>query len=168
VSITASGGATSYGVYNKNTPRSVLSFVTIRAESATAVNAAIYDESGNPTIRFARIFVTPVSTALNYGIYINTSSVTVRDTFMSMSSAGCAAGCYGVFTLSSFPNRITIIDQSEIAGSTNAIFNGANVIMNVGLAKLVGGPAMNSGTLKCVGSYNSAYNPLDGACNPYP
>ena len=164
VSITASGGTTSYGVYNKNTPRPILSFVTIRAEGATAVNAAIYNESGNPTIRWARLFVTPVSTAQNYGIYNDTGSVVMRDAFMSMTGSGCAAGCYGVYTLSSVPNRTTVIDQSEISGSTNTIVNGANVIMNVGLSKLAGGPVSNSGTLKCVGSYNSTYDPLSPSC----
>jgi hypothetical protein len=169
VSITASGGTTSYGVYNKNTQRPVLSFVTIRAEGATAVNAAIYNESGNPTIRFARLFVTPVSTAQNYGIYIDTSSVAMRSTFMSFqgSSSQCAAGCYGVFTLSSTPNRMTFIEQSEIAGFTHTIANGANVITNVGLSKLSGGPVSNSGTLKCVHSYNSTYDPLNSGCT-YP
>ena len=164
VSITASGGTTSYGVYNKNTPRPILTHLTIRAENATAVNAAIYNESGNPTIRFARIFVTPVSTAMNYGIYIDTSSVVMRNTYMSMSGSGCGAGCYGVYTLTSIPNRTTYVDQSEIAGLTNTIFNGPNVVMYVGLSKLAGGPVSNSGTLKCVGSHNSIYDPLSSSC----
>ena len=164
VTITASGGSVSYGMYNKNTGRPVLSFMTIHADDATSVNASIYNESANPTMRWLRLFFAPASTAQNYGVYNNNGSVMMNDVIISSRGSACTAGCYGVYTVGSLPSRTITIDQCAIFGVTNSIVNGANVTMNVGLTKLSGGPASNSGTLKCVGSYNSTYDPLNSIC----
>ncbi len=136
VTAKASGGMDSRGVYNSNSSSPTMTNVTASASGGVLYNNGVQNDSSSPTINNSAIRASGGSSA-NYGIY-NTAP----------------DGAY-----------IVLVNNSQISGSNNTIYNDPNFTTRVGASQLDGGAVfVGGGTFTCVGAYDENYLALDATC----
>ncbi len=154
VTITASGGVGSYGVDNNDSSSPIMTNVTAVASGGSGINAGVSNSAGSSPV-MTNVTSTASGSSQSYGV-INTNSSPVM-------SNVTATGNYGIYCDSS---GMIKINHSVIKGATNTIYNGSGVTTLVGNTQLDGGAV--SGTLTCVGAYDTNYVTLGTNCLPLP
>ncbi len=177
VTVTATGGSYTYGMYNiSSSPVMVnvvisatlatsnrgvysdfstltLTNVTIEAGGGSD-SRGIYNYNTSPSIYSSVIKATSGSNT--YGIYNYNASMA---TSMVVNGSQISGNQYGFYISGSGSYTPTVsINNSQISGSTNALYNGANSVTRIGASQLSGGPvSVGSGTVTCAGVYDENY-----------
>jgi hypothetical protein len=163
---TASGGANSNGVFNQDSANQNIPFlyyVTASAHDATGVSNGIRNLNSTLAMHFCHASAIGSITSVKNGVFNDGSSLTVSSTRILAREQGtvCTGGCFGVYNTTS--GTVTI-DLSVVTAFTNTIYNNNNVTTNIGYTRLQGSSVSNGGTLKCIGTYNTNYDALNGSC----
>lgn len=145
---------------------------------------------GDMRITDVRIFIEENKSGSNFGIYIAATrrgQVTLRDVVIESAAALQSVGIQTDFrgaarasllnviaqaNAGDFQSGLTIETSDDLVTARNSLFSGGNssATAGVGIANLVYsqliGPANAglSGTLRCVGTYNEDFEPLDEKC----
>ena len=136
VTATASGGTSNYGVFNASSSSPTMTDVT-----ATASGGSIY----------------------NFGVYNSSSSPTIQNS--TISATGATGNRYGILNYASNGSYVVLVNNSQITGTTNTIFNNAYFTTRIGASKLDGGAVYaGGGTMTCAGVFNASYSFFASTC----
>ena len=144
----ASGGTSSYGLYNDGSSSPTLSDVTLSASGA-ATNIGL-NNTGSGTV-MTNVRVKGSGTSNNFGVY-NMGSLTM--TSVQVEGSGGTSN-YGLHKAASTGTYTVTINHSEIIGSSYTINNDTEFPTLVGASRLEGGPV--SGSVTCAGVYDENY-----------
>jgi len=159
VTASASGGANSYGVYNLSSSPTMTN-VTASA-SGGANSYGVYNASSSPIMINVTASASGGSTN-NIGVYNLSSSPTLHNCTLHASGGTSAFGIRNSATGGSYTVRV---DNSQVSGSTNTIYNESEFSTLVGATLLDGGAvAPNGGTVTCAGVYNESYTFYASTC----
>ncbi|MBU0492845.1 MAG: hypothetical protein KKB13_13435 [Chloroflexi bacterium] len=152
VTASGSGGSANCGVYNR-TSSPTMTDVTASA-SGGSYNYGVYNYSSSPTMTDVTASASGGST--NYGVYNTSSSPTISNSTLRASDG--TSGNYGLYNYALSSSYTVRVSNSQVAGSTNTIYNNAQFTTYVG-ATLLDGEAVapNGGTITCAGVYDEAY-----------
>ncbi len=168
-----SGGTDSIGLFNNNcSTGTTMTSIVAHGHNATATNIGISNNGCSHVFYSTVANSTPGKAgAAHYGIKNVDASLKIESSYITSPAADavCGSGCYGVHSTMSTGGPYTIkIDTCQIctaptSSSAATIYNGTNVTTYVGSSKLEGNAVQNAGTMKCVGSYNATYDPLNNS-----
>ncbi len=171
-----SGGAESIGLSNNScSVPIVMTSMVAHGHNATTTNIGILNNGCSHVYHSSAANTSPGKAgAAHYGIKNVDASPRIESSLITSpaSDAVCGSGCYGVHNTSTGAAFTVRIDNSQIwtaptSSSAATISSGANVTTYVGNSKLEGNAVQNAGTIKCVGSYNATYDPLNNlTCLP--
>ena len=160
----ATGGQNSNGIFNFNCPSSGSQLLIIHYATAHAANASfaagIRNVSSSPTIRYTVAVGNGNSSSNVSNVVFNDSSSPHLEHVSSIARTPCAS-CFGVYSINS--GNIAINNSSLSPYGGTGLYNGNNVTTRIGNTQ-INGSVTNSGDLKCVGAYNSNYDPLGTNC----
>lgn len=136
VTITASGGASNYGVYNQSSssPQMTNVMITVSGGSAESNVYGIYNDSSSPIM--ANVTAYAIGGTLGIGV----------------SSTGSVAAT----------KPMLIIQNSSLNGTTSSITNSGLATAKVG-ATLLNGPVTGS-NFTCIGAYTASFTALNASC----
>jgi hypothetical protein len=133
--LSANGGY-AYGLHNKGGTANVLNS-TLNADGVTKAQSQAYGlynaDGGTSNIQNSGLFSSAVASSV--GLFIDSGSVTVKNSIMS----GSASNGYGV--------------------------DNNNGTVGIGASQLSGSSGLANGTVTCVASYNASYAALSATCN---
>jgi hypothetical protein len=156
---------TNYGVYNDSASSPTMRNVTAFLSSASGTSYGVYnDNASSPKMTNVTVFVHGGGT--NYGVYNdNASSPTIQNSTISASGANGAS--YGIYNEASSSSYTVRVDNCQITGDTNTIFNGDYYTTLVGASLLSGGNVIStttSSTVTCAGVYDESYTFYANTC----
>jgi hypothetical protein len=89
-------------------------------------------------------------------VYNTSSSPTIQNS--SISASGGISNNYGIYNNATSGLHTVTVNNSQITGSTNTIFNDTEFTTRIGASKLDGGAVnVNGGTVTCIGAYDENY-----------
>jgi hypothetical protein len=159
--------------------------VRIFANNGCGTNVAVQSTGtgGNRTVRRSRVIASSAVTS-NVVVQVDagaTGTHTIYDSDLAAGGAGAialdnasgsgnvqvvrsqlSAGVTGIATRGSSTTRV---QHSTVSGSTQATSTEAGSTLQVGASQLTG-TVVGAGTHKCVGAYDSAFDPLQDDCQP--
>jgi len=150
VTASASGGTYSYGVYNYALSPTMTN-VTASASGGTNSYGVYNDDFSSPTM--TNVTASASGGTNSYGVY-NTSSPTIQNSVIRASSG---TSNYGIYNAASSGAYTVLVNNSQISGSTNTIYNDAEFTTRVGASQLDGGAVYAGGTMTCAGVYDENY-----------
>ncbi|MCA9934367.1 MAG: hypothetical protein KC415_10610 [Anaerolineales bacterium] len=162
VTATASGSLYNGGVYNDANAAPLMTHVTVSASgTGEQYNVGVFNEdNAAPTLIDATISASGGSFAI--AVYNNNASATLQHCTLQASGG---TGSYGIYNETYTGSYTVRVDNSQVTGSTNAIFNSANFATLIGATLLDGGTdATSGGTITCAGVYDEAYTFYASAC----
>lgn len=183
VTASASGGDKSYAIYNTSATVTIMNS-SAEASGATTINdgvhctfesSAVIDQSVisahgdtgkaisnhyDSSVTLNHVTANATGTDYNYGVYNNTSDITIQNSSIS----GIGGLCYGLFNVAASGAYTANIDNSKITGATFTIFNDTEFTVRIGASQLNGGGIVNPATCKCAGVYDENYNFFPNTC----
>jgi hypothetical protein len=178
VTATGSGGTNSYGVYNTSASPTMINVTA--TSSGGLSNAGVANYSSSPTMTnvtatgsggtfhfgvynfssssptMTNVTVRASGGTSNYGVYNTSSSPTIQNS--SISASGGISNNYGIYNNATSGLHTVTVNNSQITGSTNTIFNDTEFTTRIGASKLDGGAVnVNGGTVTCIGAYDENY-----------
>ncbi len=161
VTATVSGGTNNYGVQNQSASSPMMTNVVITAFGATgSSNYGVFNASASSP-KMTGVTVTASGGAYNYGVWNDSSSITIQNSVIS-ASGGTNDGIHSTASSSTYTIKI---DGSQITGGSSTIYQTSQYTTRVGASQLAGGGAYG-GAYVCVASYNGNYVALNGSCQP--
>jgi hypothetical protein len=158
VSASASGGVTSCGVYNDSSSPEMTNVSA--SASGGENNYGMYNSTSSPAM--TNVNASASGGIINYGVQNILSSLTINNSLISASEG--TENNYGIHNSAGSLSYILSVNNSQIIGSTNTIYNDPNYIVNIGVSQLSGGAVSDDGAYHCVGVYDGDYNALDETC----
>ncbi len=185
IAATAVGGEETYAircVCSGTCGTQIFSGVTASGKDGTSANYGVYDNCGIKMTEVSATGESGVGTADNYGIegasqelntvtaigsggrYTVGLSVDSSCPLITNSNIKGYLGTdnYGVYITSSCGYQTKIVN-SILSGATNSIVNPASSTTYIATSS-IDGPIDNAGTIKCVGSFSGAFDPLGSNC----
>jgi len=160
VTASASGGIDSYGVYNYNSSSPTMTNVTANASGGTNNYGVHNYDSSSPTM--TSVTANASGGTNSYGVYNDSSLPTINN---SVISASGGTDNYGIYNYAPSGAYTVLVNNSQISGSTNTIYNDPNFTTRVGASQLDGGAVfVGGGTFTCIGAYDENYVALDATC----
>ena len=154
VTASASGGTSNYGVYNHNSSSPTMTNVTASASGGT-YNYGVFNESSSPTMTNVSVSASASGGAFSFGVYNARSSPTINN---SVISASGGTGNYGIVNVAGRGSYTVLVNNSQISGSSNTIYNDPNFTTRIGASQLSGGAVtLGGGTVTCAGVYDENY-----------
>jgi len=158
VSASASGGVTSCGVYNDSSSPEMTNVSA--SASGGENNYGMYNSTSSPAM--TNVNASASGGIINYGVQNILSSLTINNSLISASEG--TENNYGIHNSAGSLSYTLSVNNSQIIGSTNTIYNDPNYIVNIGVSQLSGGAVSDDGAYHCVGVYDGDYNALDETC----
>ncbi len=144
------GGTSNYGVRNDDSSPTMTN-VTTSAWGGTS-NYGVRNDDSSPMMTNVTV---SASGGMNImGVYNNSSSPTINNSLIS-SSGGTSNGIYN--DSASSGTYTVLVNNSQINGSADAIYNGTGFTTRVGASQLSGGIFLAGGTVTCAGVYDENY-----------
>jgi hypothetical protein len=152
VTISSIGGTSSWGLYNVNSSPTMTN-VTASASGATSSNYGVYNYSSSPTM--TDVTASASGGTYSWGVYNGSSSPIINNSVLSASGA---TNNYGIYNYAVDRAFTVLVNNSQITGSTNTIFNDSEFITRIGNSQLSGGAVSpGGGTVSCIGAYDENY-----------
>jgi hypothetical protein len=151
VTATASEGTNNYGVANNSTSSPRMTNVIANASGGTKANG-VYNSASSPMM--TNVTATASGASTNNGVYNASSSPTMTNV---TATASGGTYNYGIYNKASSGDYTVTVNNSQITGSTNTIFNDTPFFTKIGASQLSGGPIASSGFVICVGVYDENY-----------
>lgn len=155
VTATASGGGHSYAVYNNNSSPTMTNVTATASEGDH--NSGVYNNSSSSPV-MTNVTATASGGSKNYGVFNSNSSPTIRQS--SICATGTSGTRIGIGSTSTAGLHTVHVDHSRVEGVDYAIVGHDQYRIYVGVSQLIGAINASSGTVKCVGVYNSNYAPM--------
>jgi len=155
VTASASGGAYNRGV-NNSSSSPVMTNVTASASGGEGMvyNYGVCNYASSPTMTNVTASASG-GTNYNYGVYNASSSPTMTNV---TASASGGTDNYGIYNDASSGAYTVRVNNSQITGSTNTIYNDSEFTTRIGASQLSGGVvSVNGGTVTCIGVYDENY-----------
>lgn len=153
VSANAWGGTRSVGVYNYYSSLPVMIDVIANAAGGANDNYGVYSEA-----TFSPVMMDVIASASggtnSYGVGNFFSSPAIQN---SVIRANDGVNNYGIYNLAGDGSYTVTVNNSQVTGSTNTIYNDPHFITQIGASLLAGGPVENIDTLTCAGVYDENY-----------
>jgi hypothetical protein len=173
VTATGAGGLSTYGVWNESYSSPAMTNVTATGSGGTNGNTGIYNSFSSPAM--TNTVATGSGGNISYGVLNSQSSPAMTNVISTGSGGTTNYGIYNLFGNSTIINVTSTgsggstnvgiynnqngpfkINNSVITGSTYSVYNdGATTYVG---ASQLNGTRYNSGTLKCVSSYDGNYD----------
>jgi len=152
VSASASGGTSNYGVDNYSSSPTMTD-VTASASGGTDYNLGVFNYWGaSPTM--TNVSASASGGISSYGVYNYTSSPTINNSNISASGG---INNYGIYNFATSGFYTALVNNSQVSGTTDTIYNDPNFTTRVGASQLSGGAVAGAGTLTCAGVYDEVY-----------
>jgi hypothetical protein len=150
VTATASEGTNNHGVYNFN---SSLTMNNVTAAASGGTNSyGVYNASGSPTMR--SVTATASGGTNNHGVYNFSSWPTIQNSTVRTSGG---TSSYGIYNSAGGGSYTVKVDNCQVSGSTNTIYNDTEFTVRIGASQLDGGPVTGGGVVTCIGVYDENY-----------
>jgi len=160
VSASASDGVTSCGVRNDSSSPEMTT-VSASASGGSLNNYGVYNiNHASPTMTNVKAIASG-GLDTSCGVFNDISDITINN---SLISASGGAFSYGIKNHAGTGSYILSVNNSQISGSTNSIFNNSFYTTTIGASQLSGGAVSASGAYHCVGVYNQSYVALNATC----
>lgn len=162
VSAEAAGASTTRAVYNYRESTSVMTNVTAAASDGGSVTTGVYNSNCTPTMMNVTATATGTSGDCN-GVRNHVTEVDMIH--VTASSSGCTnnRGLYNDSSTSTV--RVYNSRLSSPTGEDDySVRNLTDSSCYIGASQLEGGPAINTGSLRCVDSYNSLFIGIGADC----
>jgi len=177
ITVTASGGTVTRGMYNRSSSSPTMTNVTATASGGT-LNFGVSNSSSSPTMTnvtatgsggidsrgvynysssptMTNVTATASGGGGNYGVYNGPSSPTIQNSTISASGG---TSNYGIYNTATSGTYTVTVNNSQITGSTNTIRNDSEFTVRVGASLLDGGAvSAGGGTVTCAGVYDENY-----------
>jgi len=166
VTASASGGTSiNTGVYNYSSSPTMMN-VTASGSGGTSINIGVYNSTSSPTMM--NVTASGSGGTNNYGVFNDSSSPTINNSAISTSSAiVLGINNYGIYNSASSGIYTVSVNNSQVTGSTNTIYNDPFFITYIGASQLSGGAVFGGGgTVTCAGVYDEAYAFFTGPACP--
>jgi hypothetical protein len=156
-----------------------LRFLTVENTGGADYAVAIYNSSASP--RLTHVTASASGGTYNYGVYNSSSSPAMTNVTASASggtnsigvdnvsssptinnsviSASGGSSNYGIYNYASGGGPyIVLVNNSQVTGNTNTIYNDTEFTTRVGASQLDGGAVfVGGGTVTCIGVYDENY-----------
>jgi pectin methylesterase-like acyl-CoA thioesterase len=152
VSASGTGGTFARGVYI-SASSTVMTNVTASASGGTSVNIGV-DISASSSLTMTNVIASASDGPNTKALNITASSLVIQNS--TLRALG-GTNNYGIYTSATSGTFKVKINNSQVAGSTNTIFNDSHFTTRVGATLLDGGAVSNAGTLTCAGVYDENY-----------
>jgi Pectinesterase len=148
----ASGGTSSYGMVNDNSLFLMMN-VSVSASGATNNNFGMYNNSSSVTL--ANVNASAAAGTNSYGVYNYQCGPTINN---SVITSGGASNSYGIYNIAASGIYTLRVNNSQISGGTNSIYNYSGFTTRVGASQLSGGAvSVGGGIVTCAGVYDENY-----------
>ena len=151
VAASASGGNNSYGVYNSSSSPTMTN-VTASASGGT-LSYGVHNHHSSPMM--TNVTATASGGYNSYGVYNASSSPTIHNS--TIRGSGGTSGSYGIYNVAPSGSHTVRVDNSQVTGSTNTIYNTGSFTTLIGVTLLDGGAVTGGGTVTCAGVYDENY-----------
>ena len=158
VTASASAGINVYGVYNYSSSPAMTNVIASAAGRTSSYG--VYNSFSSPAM--TNVTASATGDASNYGVYNSSCAALVINNSVLRGSGGL--NNYGLYNDNTIGVSKVSVNNSQITGSSNTIYNTTPFKTYVGATLLEGGIVSNAGTLTCVGVYSGSYLALNATC----
>ncbi len=152
VTASASGKTYNHGVSNCSSSPTMTN-VTASASGGKHSYGVYNNYYSSPTM--TNVTVSASGGTDNTGVYNDSSLSTIANSVISGSGG---TNNYGLYNYASSGSYTVLVNNSQISGSNNTIYNDSHFTTRVGASKLSGGAvSLGGGTVTCAGVYDEAY-----------